>query len=85
MYIYIHNIRKAAAEKAAFLRDAIRNPLYQRAGAVRIYGELAKLSPCEMLHFNRLVGVNHDRRLTSRSGGYPGRPMPVLRGTEHVR
>ena len=73
-----------AAETAAFLRDAIRNPLYQRAGAVRIYGELAMFSPYEMLRYNRLVDVNHDRRLTSISGGFPGKPMPVLRSTDHV-
>ena len=73
-----------AAGTAAFLRDAIRNPLYQRAGAVLIYGELAMISPYEMLRYNRLVDVNHNRRLTSISGGFPGRPMPVLRSTDHV-
>ena len=73
-----------AAETAALLRDAMRNPLYQRVGAMQIYGELAMFNPYEMLRHNRLVDVNHDLRLTSISGGFPRRPMPVLRSADHV-
>lgn len=68
-YTYIIHVH-TAAETAAFLRDATRNPLYSRAGSLPIFGELARRSDNLMLRYNRLVDINHDPNSTSRTGGY---------------
>ena len=64
------------------MADATKHPLYLRIGAYRIYGELAALSVRMVLHFNRLVDVNHDPRSTA-AGGLPTGSVSVLRSRMH--
>ena len=65
------------------MNDATRNPLYTTAGALRIYGELARLSFDRRLHYNRLVDINHDPKSGSGRGGFPASGTPVLRRPDH--
>ena len=85
MYAHIYILQSYTATRvAAFLRDAESYSLHQRVGALPIFDELAMLNSNVMLRFNRLVDVNYDYRLTGAMGGFPERPMPVLRSAEHV-
>ena len=61
----------------------MRNPLYTRAGGLRIYGELAGLSSDRRLRYNILVDINHVLRPgRSRNGTLVNLTM-VIRSPDH--
>ena len=82
MSLYIYNLVLTGAD----LRRAVKNPLHTRAGALRIFGELAKLSVNKRLHYNRVADFNHDPATPlclGVSGEVQVINMPVLKSPDH--